>query len=592
MALQHPEFERFKSAYQRGDWVEALACLDRLQAQSSQSAALCWHRARTLQNLGRVDEAASSVDQFLRTRPDYLPALLLQVELDWNDEYPGTTDNDDDAEDDAGEFNTAEYDRREHEASVRADARTARNEQRLRHILQLDPSAVDAMRLLSELLRFDVAGDEPDATRIAEADQWLTRALELAPKDVRLLEIDADQWRMRAVLEADHGLPDSEVITDLFGMDYSIPQLKRAATGYLACAAASGDSRFTLNAAQIFHQLQRYDEALDQYDQILASMAEEDPRRPHVLEMRARSESRGQGERESMAGMLEHAIANIGTDRRQDEDMAAQVLLGAAAAVREGQTLQTALADLDVDDPDTLLASSIAQQILNLANEPPPQLERVDSADFPAYQRKFCARQSAALELLGMQPVAQAEAARMRLMLGQRVLLNFHADDSGETGITSFCMKPKWPGLIGYLLLRLSGKWKTANMVECASQFADGAHISTQYESISPFEYAAPVYVEKLPAKASLAELISRHSGRVAEYRRAHPGAAVIQALDLAGFEHRWLLVQQSKQRYRQSIGYITDAELTRMLGAHTKRLGPKVRQRLQAFAAMTASTD
>jgi tetratricopeptide (TPR) repeat protein len=581
MSLQHPEFDRFKLAYAESRLDDALHALDALLEQHPQSMALHWHRASVLEKLERFPEARAAVDEVLRRRGDFVPALIKRVELDFDE-------SDDDDEDDLSD---KERERREREASALAEQRARRHEAQLREVLRIDANAVDALRLLSELLRRH-AHDSIEAVQAeAESDVLLERAIALAPERVDLLETRANRLRLRAMRSVDEDAPsasesDPDLIVTFAGMHYSRSTLERALADFQACYRISGEPRHGLRFAGLLHDLARFDEALAAYDQVLAAMPADDPRRAYIQEMRARSENNGAGEREQMARLLESSLSDQDGDRSLADDAAAQAILSAAAAVRGGKSVSSALEARISDDPDQMMANNIAMQILNVAHEPPPGLVAVDASTFPSYQRKYSARQKAQLLKLGLRHIADAEAKALTRTLGQRVLISFFADDSGEIGIACFALKPKWPGLLGFLVLLFSGKWKATEMTECVSQFDDGTHLSTQYASASPFQYAAPVYVEKLPRSASLTELVTRHSGRVAEYRRAQPEAQALRAFDLAGMEQRWIEGQQAKKAYRSSIGYVTDTELRGLLGAHYDRFARKVLAQIEVLAA------
>lgn len=578
MSLQHPEFDRFKRANAEARHQDALRSLDALLAEHPQSMALHWHRAHVLIRLERIAEARTAVEEVLRRRPDYVPALIKRVELDVAD---------DGGEDDAT-LGDAERERRQRLIEAEEVARARRHQQWLREALRIDPDAVGAMCLLASLLQRQIDADPQAPAVLQEAQRLLARAIELAPDRIDLREQRGNDLRLRAMQVPEQGdvTADGDTIIVTFaGMRYARGLLERALADFQHCVDRGGELRHGTRVASLLHDLGRFDEALGAYDQVLAKLPVADPRREFIVDMRARSENKGAGERDQMARLLESAVAEMGPDRNQSDDMAAQALLSAANAVRGGKSLGAALEQRLSDDPEMLMANNIAIQILNVANEPAPELIAADPASFPGFQRRFNQRQHQALLQLGLRAVGDAEAKGITRMLGQRVLIGFFADESGETGVATFTMKPRWPGIIGFLLMLLTGKWKAVEMIECVSQFDDGAHLSTQYESISAFQYAAPVHIEKLPRRASLTELVTRHSGRVAEHRRAHPGAQPMQAQDLAGMERRWIEGQQAKKAYRALIGYITDAELKALLGPHYNRFARKVRERVESLA-------
>lgn len=559
MALQDPEFDTFKRAYLEEDFAGALASLKKLLAAYPHSFALRWHHAKVLERLERFTEAQSVVDRILKARSDFVPALILQVQLDF---HQGIDENDD-------------------------ETRFTLIEQRLFKILSVDPDSVDALHMLSGLLR----GHAGDA-HLAKANQLLERALSLAPHRVDLLEDRANSFLASA--QDDRNIhDDSDTITTFSGIHYHRLPLERALADFQQCYAVSHQHRYGLRVGAILHDLGRFDEALATYDQVLAYVPEDDPYRPLIIERRARSENGGASEREHMAKLLESAVATGGKDRTLDENNVAQVLLNAAKAVRGGKSVGDALDERLSNEPDDNLATTIAAQILNVANEPHPDLVEVNPNDYPLYQQNFNAKCKRDLNALGLTHVCDAEAKGMGLMLGRNVLLSFFADESGETGVVCFCLKPHKPSPTALLLLLFTGKWKTlasttktTRMVECVSQFANGDYLSTQYQSPSPFEYAPPIHIEKLPPKSSPTELIIRHRERFVEYKQEFPHAKALRTLDLAGMEERWVKGQAVKRAYRKQIGFITDSELRSLLGTHYAKYAEKVKGKVARLAA------
>lgn len=573
MALQDPEFDKFKLAYKESRFQEALDSLDKVLAEHPHSFALNWHHVKVLEKLERFSDARIVLNKMLRVKSDFVPGLIMQVQLDFHEYEDGLADD---------------------ESSSNPTAQTGFDliEQRLYKILSIDPNAVDALHMLSGLLR----GHEGDA-HLAKANQLLNRAIKLAPERVDLLEDRANCFLANAMVNEDdtdpHETVTHETVTTFSGVRYSRDNLEQALTDFTLCYALSRQHRYGLRAASILHDLGRFEEALATYDSVLAKVPEDDPYRPFIIERRARSENNGAGEREQIAQLLESTIAKDGKDRTLDENNIAHAMLSAANAVRGGKSVSDALEARVSDDPDDNIATSIAVQILNVAHEPHPKLVAVDPKDFPAYQQAFTAKCKQDLEPLGLYHVCDAEATGMRPMLGQRVLLSFFADESGETGIACFTMKPKKPNVLGLLFLLLTGKWttliklgKAARMVECVSQFNTGDHISTQYGSPSPFEYGAPIYIEKLPASSSPTELVERHLNRVAEHKQDNPNAFIMRAIDLDGMEERWLQGQAVEREYRVGVGYVTELELQTLLGAHYDKFAHKVKAKLQVLAA------
>jgi tetratricopeptide (TPR) repeat protein len=571
----NPAFARFATAFQQGRHDEALSHIDALIAAHPQSPALHWHRANCMEKLERYDEIVPALDRLLALKPDYAPAIVKRVQFAAVD--AGDVEDDEDEDDDLPD---AERARREAEQRARALRASLQAEAELRRALAIDPNLVDGLFVLSNTLRYrDDGGDHS-----AEADALLDRAIELAPLRIDLLDARA-ALRRSAATRYDDGPDDADTIKPLNGIRYSRSRLEAALADYDAAWALGGEYRHAVRRGMLLHDLGRYDEALAAYDEALALIPVDDPKRAFIVETRARSENNGAGEREQMARLIETALLGDGKDRNLQDDVAAQAMLSAAQAIRSGKSVTEAIETRVSEDPDVLMATNIAQQILNVAHEPPPQLEAVDPAGYPVYQRKYVDRVARDAESIGLRQVGDGEAKGLFLMLGQHVLLRFFADESGEIGVAAFALKPKWPGLVAFLFLLLTGKWRVHRMLECVTQFDDGTHLSTQYENPSVFEFGGNVQIERMPTKTPLRDLVARHAERVAAYKSAHPQAVAMTADDLDGMERRWREGQRVKRAYRAAIGYVTDAELKRLLGMHHGRFGDKVKAQLALLA-------
>jgi len=568
MALQHPEFDKFKLAYKQSRFESALDCLAKLIIEYPQSFALHWHKAQLLEKLERFDDARHAVSKALKLRPDFIPGLIMQVQLDLYEtpEDAGAQLSDD-------------------EQLAQDQARFASMQLRLRNILTLDKNSVEALQLLSALLRSQ-NGEEP----LAEAHALLSRAITLAPERVDLLEDRANTLLASASLPPDpehNPVQDPAVVVTFSGMRYSRHLLEASLADFSRCYTLSQMHRYGLRVGTILHDLGRFDEALAAYDEVLAKVPAHDPLLPVILERRVRSENNGASEREQMAKLMEATIAAQGSQVSNPEgDTLTETLLSAASAVRRGKSVTEALETRSSDDPDENIAIRIAKQVMNIANEPAPELTTVYPEDYPPYQRNFVESCKRDLTALGLQHVGDVESKGMQVLLEERVLLSLFADDAGAVGVTCYALQPPKPDLFNLLRSWLKGQWKTVYMIECISHFQNGEHLSTRYEDGSVFEYGAPIFVETLPANTSRSKLIQHHLDRIAEYKRVHPHVEPLRAWDMAGMEERWHEAQKVKRAYRTHIGYVTEPELRRLLGEHYDKFAAKVKTKIKLMAA------
>lgn len=569
-----PEFIRFAEAFRADRFEQALALIDPLIARHPDSPALRWHRVRTLQALGHDEPMRTELARVLEMRPDYVPAIVLHVRCTVDDEVDDS---------DWDELEGKALERRQHEHELAQQRQSLWAEQQLRPALAREPDNLDALELLANVLQ----ARSEDARAQAESLSLLDRALTLAPGRVDLREWRAMQ-RMASAMSSGNDadeVGETDTVQTFVGLRQSRSGLEAALADYERCHADSGEMRYAVRAASILHDLGRHDEAVARYDRILAELPPDHGSRAAILERRRRSENGGAGEREEMAHLLQQIAAGDGKDRTLQDDVAAQVMLGLGQAMNSGASLGDALQLLSSDDPNDVLAFGIAQQVLAQAFEPPPELESVSAADYPVWQRRFADRITAQLQGSDLLTIGDVEARGMFPMLGQHVLLRLYTDPGGSLRAASYAMRPKWPGWAGFLVLLLTGRWKTAKMFECISHFDDGTHLVTQWVNPSPFEYGGPIDIERMPLRTAPKALVERHRQRVADHQARNPAARALSATDLAGVEELWIAGQEVKRDYRASIGYVTDAELRRILGAQYARLAAKVKLAIRRIA-------
>jgi len=532
-------FDEARQLIRDGDFAGALTPLEALIAVHPRSAALRWHRSRCLRALDRDAEAIADLDTVLAIKPDYVPALIARAEL---------------AEaDDAGEEAIG----------------------LLRRALAIDAGDGDVAFRLALLLADHGADDEAIAL--------LTRAIASDPSRHEAWRLRADLRHRLAASPAD----DADVVSDPLGMRYDRARLEAALADYQAAAAIADDLRVDLRIADIAQRLGRHEEAVVHGDAVLTRLAADDPVRPHVQELRDRAAAGPDGEREHYARMIEAALGDSAADRDLREDVAHAALRGAADQIRKGADVSSALEAFVPDSADDASATYIAHQIHNLAHEPPPGLEPAVPGEFPGYQQRHLATVRRTIEPLGYVHLTDAEARNLGQTLGQRVLIGLYVHPQYGTA-AAYAMRPRWPGLLGFLALFVSGKWRAQRMLECVSRFADGTFLSTREAGADVFEYggAESFHLEKLADGSGPRAVAERHAARVRERLADLPGSAVDVPTTLDAIEGQWIESNQLKAEYRRSIDYVTDTELRSLLGKHYDRYAEKVRARL---ALMTA---
>lgn len=533
-------FDEARQLIRDGDFDGALIPLEALIAVHPRSAALRWHRSRCLRQLDRDAEAIADLDALIALKPDYVPALVARAEL---------------AEaDDAGDEAIA----------------------LLRRAHAIDTGDADVAFRLALLLADHGASDEAIAL--------LTRAIASDPSR-------HEAWRLRADLRhrlASSPSDDADVVSDPLGMRYDRTQLEAALADYQAAVAIADDLRVDLRIADIAQRLGRYEEAVVHGDAVLARLAADDPVRPHVQELRDRAAAGPAGEREHYARMIEAALGEAGgADRSLQDDVANAALRSAADRIRKGAEISSALETFVPESAEDASATYIAHQIHNLAHEPPPGLEPAVASEFPGYQQRHLAAVRRTIEPLGYVHLTDAEARNLGQMLGQRIVIGLYVHPQYGTAV-AYAMRPKWPGLLGFLVLFASGKWRAQRMLECVSRFTDGTFLSTREAGADVFEYGAAesFHLEKLADGSGPRAVAERHAARVRERLAGLPGSAVDVPTTLDAIEGQWIESNQLKAEYRRSIDYVTDAELRGLLGKQYDRYAEKVRARL---ALMTA---
>ena len=543
--------ERYNTAgelFRSKDYPGALQILDELIATFPRAAPLHFHRSRCLDALGRPEEAAQALDDALALAPDHGPTILARVEL------------------------------------AEAHYEALDPLPLLRRAIAREPDNATALFFFARAV-LDGATEAADPGSVEEALASLDLSIALDPQR-------AEAWARRGQYHhlRSHGAADGpDVVRDALGIGYHRGALEQALADITRAAELKADNQYNRLCARIAALLGQDDLAASHMDRVLERMPADAPARVFVEEERARYARGKEGEREDLAEMLEQAGESEGVERSLAEDASYALTHATAELVRQGADLQSALEAMVGDEsPEGLQATQVAFGLYGVAHEPDPDLAEVDPAQFPAFQRKHADACEKALAPLGYTRLAYAEARGISAQQGQRALLGlFTHPEYGSAA--SFAIRPKWPGLIGFLLMVLTGRWKTARMLECATRFDDDFFMNSRAAGPDPFDTSgiSNLSFEKLPPGASPRDVAERHIERVAE--RIDEGHAVVPTHSIEDIEAGWRATSELKREYRQSIGYATDEELRALLGKHYDKLADLVRDRLTLLARQNA---
>lgn len=539
-----------KRLLREGRHAEALPLLDRLLQLRPDLAPLHWHRARCLEAMERYAEALTAVQQVLRLTPEYAPAWLKQAELAavLEPEYP------------------------DYEAD-------------LRRALDCDPRLAGAHRALA--LHAWEREDFEAAWRL------LDQALELDPQD-------AESWALRARWSANlsHELePGEEGIRQFNGSLLSPAKLARAVAGFRRAAAlAPTVHRYRIQLARHLHELRRFEDAMAEYDRVLAMMSAEHPLRELVVEMRERSAGAGAGEREAFAKLLDPGEPEATGDRRSaQDDMLQSVMHGLAEQLRQGADLSTLLDDLDDEGPDRLLALHIAEKLHRAGHEGEARLRPAPLGEFPPFMRRAAERSWRALQPLGFEHLGDFEPLHLGAVLTEKTLLRCYRSIDASICAASFAMRPAWPGWFVWLIAVMLRQYRIVRVIELQTAFDDGHHVVTSNSgTLDPLGVGPGIDRQCLPLGTAARKLFREHRRRCEAYRQQHPQVDFrpVRSMDTVIALQNELT--ERKNAWRQSVGYATDEELQQLLGRR-QDLVPKVRaqlRRLSAAARQAAAAD
>ena len=427
------------------------------------------------------------------------------------------------------------------------------------------PGHVDLLRSKALVLR--------SLQREEEARALYDSLVAAHPGDADMHLARADFLELCAFEVAD----DAEAVTGAMGERYSRKDLEAALADHgAAVELRPHDHRPRVKRAKCLRRLGREDEAVAEYDAALALLAPDSPLRELLLEQR-------KSERARLGELLERVHEDMrpapGKMTLQDQ-MADAMLRSMMDQFKAGEDLASATQAFVSEDPVDIAATSVARNLFNLGHFPTADLQPVQAREFPAYMRTHCDRVQRELVSAGYRVLGDYEAVHLRASLGQRVLLRCFLSSSGRTGATAYALRPLWPGWLTWLLLCVTGRWKTARVLDCETELLDGGFMVTMNAgTLAEFEYGDAVQQNLLPRGTPVSAVLSAHAKALAS-RKVRRMASFEEVLAMQ------IRLQHLKNKHRQSIGYATDKEMRRMLGGQYERLAEKVCAKLALMAS------
>ena len=251
----------------------------------------------------------------------------------------------------------------------------------------------------------------------------------------------------------------SDVVQNPYDINHSQCRLENVLLDYQKVIELVPDrTESYISLAKVLHLLHRYDDALDVYDRVLQLKPDDYSFKETVLELRKISENRRQSKYHQMIHLTEDSEKKAGKkNRTAKDDIAYSMAKIMEDAVRSGLSTEEAN-EIISDSPDDKTALYIAKKILNVANEPSIKLSSASLKDFPAYHRKHIQKVEKQAKKAGYYLLDYAESENLSKMLGQHIVLGLFISADAQSCMSAYTLKPKWPGLLGFLFMFLSRK--------------------------------------------------------------------------------------------------------------------------------------
>lgn len=333
--------------------------------------------------------------------------------------------------------------------------------------------------------------------------------------------------------------------------------------------------------AELHKKLQQYDDAIADFDAALAGLDEQSEAMRETIELeRDGCLNNGRNERERLAQTLREDLHLADAKGLSLEDHVANNILNAFAAQHaEGRDLLALMEEVG-DDPVEQQALNVAQEIITHANEAPADYTPADVGEFPRAAQAYNRRVGEKLQSMGFHHLGDYEPQGLRQQLGRAVLVSVFLSADRTMASACYRLTPLKPVWWLWLIQRLVGQWKHHDIIEFESvAVRDGFIITNNTSDVNVFTSPVEgVDVQAMGAKTGVAEVLQAHQARV-------EGRELTEFSDAEAIFAEQEHLRQLKMEHRQAIGYVTDAELQKLLGKHYEAMAERVKKYLNRLA-------
>lgn len=398
-------------------------------------------------------------------------------------------------------------------------------------------------------------------------------------------EVALLRHRAEALISMAYGADDNEAqVKDGLGMVFAVVPLQAALNDLTRVIERDEDWHHYFKRADVHKKLQNYDDAIADFDAALKRLPDtEIDLREHIQQERDGCLNNGRNERERLAQNMRESLTQVDAKGVSLEDhMANNMVRAVANQHAQGGDILALLEEVG-DDPQEQMAFNVAQEIVANATEAPADYTSVDPTEFPKAARQYNARVGTKLADLGFHALGDFEPRGLRQQMGRAVLVSIFVSEDHTVAAACYRVTPLRPAWWLWLIQCLLGQYKSSEVVEFESVTDEGNYIITN-NTAQINVFSAPIKGVDLLAmesKAGLAEVLRVHNTRLA-------GCQLLSLGDTEALFAEQERLRQIKVEHRQSIGYVTEEELKKLLGKHYDGLAERVKKYLNLLSSQS----